>query len=91
MSIETILGLIENLQPDMVDYVDNNMYHYWVKYSIQLDDLANIVHQRKDLTAELNHIMSKHFELDPEHHAAVDLATCLEETTEGYKGVFKYA
>ena len=89
---ERIALTIDALQPKMEEYADNSTFHYWMSYACELDELMLLGYQddTSKLVERLNTTMTTRFESNPEHHACVDVASTLESSVEGFKGVFTY-
>lgn len=77
---ENVRIVIDALQPDMVDFADNEMFKYWLAYGEELDDIT-VVNARfttDELVSYLNHVMRVEFSTNERHHAATDVAQTLE-------------
>lgn len=77
---ENVRIVIDALQPDMVDFADNEMFMYWMNYGEELADIAvvNNHYTTGELVSYLNHVMSVEFSTNERHHAATDVAQTLE-------------
>jgi hypothetical protein len=77
---ENVRIVIDSLQPDMVDFADNEMFMYWMNYGDELADIAvvNSRYTQDELVSYLNHVMRTEFSTNERHHAATDVAQTLE-------------
>lgn len=77
---ENVKIVIDALQPDMVDFADNEMFTYWMNYGEELDDIAvvNARYETGELISYLNHVMRTEFSTNERHHAATDVAQTLQ-------------
>jgi hypothetical protein len=77
---EKVKIVIDALQPDMVDFADNEMFTYWMTYGEELDDImvVNVRYGTDELISYLNHVMRTEFSTNERHHAATDVAQTLQ-------------
>jgi hypothetical protein len=90
MSNTAIDKIIESLQPSMAEYADNSNFHYWMDYACELDILTLMNFKDEDLVTYINKRIKDKFDADPEHHACVDVAACIETHFAEYSGKFVY-
>lgn len=92
--IDKQLDIIESLYPDFTEYADNKLFHHWMEYACELDEIMNVVYRMDDgnsLVAHLNQRMLQLRSTSAEYNACVDVASTFEEALPTlYKGVFKY-
>lgn len=88
---KSVDAIIMAMMPDMADYADNSMFHHWMDYACELDEIALVNYRGEDVVAYLNKRIEKYPSTHAINHACTDVASTLESvlpTT--YKGVFKY-
>lgn len=83
-------NIIQVMQPGMEEYADNALFHHWMDYACELDDIALVNYRGEDVTAYLNKRMAGYPSAHAKHHAATDIASTLESLIPEYKNVFKY-
>lgn len=85
--------IVHSLQPGMEEYADNSKFHYWMDYACELDTVGILTHSEtsEDFISYLNKKIADKFETDPEHHACVDIAACIENAFPNeFSGKFVY-
>ena len=86
----TVDSIVLALMPDMADYADNSMFHHWMDYACELDEIALVNYREEDVTAYLNKRMKDYPSAHAVHHACCDVASTLHSISPEHKGVFIY-
>lgn len=88
---KSVDAIVMALMPDMVDYADNSLFHHWMDYACELDEIALVNYRGEDLVEYLNKRIEKFTSTNPVNHACTDVAITLESLLPNeYKGEFKY-
>lgn len=74
---EKVLDIIESLQPGD-EYNDNQMFHYWMDYTCELDSLALEVHSDQG-KAYCEKRLQSLADGSPEHHALTDVMLTIQQ------------
>lgn len=88
---KSVDAIVMALMPDMADYADNSLFHHWMNYACELDEIALVNYRGEDLVDYLNKRIEKYTSTHAVNHACTDVAITLESLLPNtYKGVFKY-